>query len=139
MINDVSLAVYSILAQQQAVEHYGTELRGEKTGSGIVFMVKGGSEYLITNFHVVENAERINVIDSEKNTIQAELVGSDPLEDIAVLQIKARQPVEAPVFFNKLVKPSTFVIALSSPFEFDRSATFGIVSANQRTLTTNPG
>lgn len=138
VIVDSSSAVYSITASQ-TYSPFGTPIRNERTGSGVVFRKSAGYYYLITNFHVVENARQIKVVNSQNKKNVAELVGSDPLKDIAVLKFKTDARIKIPYFSKKLATPGTFVIAIGSPFQFDQSATLGIVSANQRSLETKFG
>jgi S1-C subfamily serine protease len=109
------------------------------TGTAFAFDKRGPDLYLITNFHVIEDADSITVISSKNRRIAAQLIGSDPLKDIAVLKVFDIESVQ-PLKMNRgPYRPGTFVIALGSPFAFMNSASFGIVSAVGRNLGTRFG
>lgn len=109
------------------------------TGSAFAFKSSGADLYLITNFHVIENADSIFVVDYRKREIAAQLVGSDPLKDIAVLKIFNAYSVKPLKINSGPYTPGTFVVALGSPFAFMNSASFGIISASDRSLNTKFG
>ncbi len=103
----------------------------QSLGSGFIISSDG---YLLTNHHVVADAEKVTVRLSDRRELEAQVVGSDERSDIAVLKIDA---VDLPVV--KLGKSSElevgeWVLAIGSPFGFDHSVTAGIVSAKQRAL-----
>jgi len=101
------------------------------TGSGFIYDPEG---YILTNHHVIEDADEIIVRLADRREFEAELIGSDESSDIAVLKIKADEALP----FLKLgdsetVKPGQWVAAIGSPFNFEQSVTAGIVSAKGRT------
>jgi serine protease Do len=101
------------------------------TGSGFIYDPEG---YILTNHHVIEDADEIIVRLADRREFEAELIGSDETSDIAVLKIKA----DGDLPFLKLgnsdtVKPGQWVMAIGSPFNFEQSVTAGIVSAKGRT------
>ncbi|MGK5084337.1 trypsin-like peptidase domain-containing protein [Bdellovibrionota bacterium FG-1] len=104
-------------------------------GSGIVIRKDG---LILTNYHVVEHAERVMVAFDEKHKVKAHVVGLDPKTDLAVVQIdppKKGTPIEYPVlsFGNSdLIRPGDWALAIGSPFGLNRSMSFGIVSAKGR-------
>lgn len=109
------------------------------TGSAFAFKKRGPELYLITNFHVIEDADSITVIDNKNRRIVAQLIGSDPLKDIAVLKIFYVNSIK-PLKINRgPYEPGNFVVALGSPFAFMNSASFGIISAVDRSLRTRFG
>jgi S1-C subfamily serine protease len=103
-------------------------------GSGFV-MDKSG--HIVTNYHVVQGAERITVGFSNRDTVEARLLGSDPSTDLAVLSVdvsaKALRPL--PLGNSDNVEVGDQVVAIGNPFGLDRTATAGIVSAVQRLIT----
>lgn len=100
-------------------------------GSGFILSSDG---YVLTNHHVVDDAQEIVVKLSDRREVVAKLIGSDPSTDIAVLKIKADNlPAVAIGDANKL-KVGEWVLAIGSPFGFDQSVTAGIVSAKGRSL-----
>jgi S1-C subfamily serine protease len=100
-------------------------------GSGFVVDKSG---YVVTNYHVVQGAEEIRVSFSNRDTVEAKLVGTDPSTDLAVLRVDA--PADAlsplPLGDSDLVDVGDPVVAIGNPFGLDRTATAGIVSAVQR-------
>jgi serine protease Do len=100
-------------------------------GSGFVITADG---YLLTNAHVVEGAEEINVRLTDKREFKAKVIGSDKRTDVALIKIEATGlPV---VRFGDPVKLKVgeWVVAIGSPFGFENSVTAGIVSAKGRSL-----
>ena len=102
-------------------------------GSGFV-VDKGG--HIVTNFHVVQGAEEIRVSFSNRDTVEAELVGTDPSTDLAVLRVSvgADALTPLPLGDSDLVEVGDPVVAIGNPFGLDRTATAGIVSAVQRLI-----
>ncbi|MFC1689117.1 DegQ family serine endoprotease [Pseudomonadota bacterium] len=98
-------------------------------GSGFIFESDG---YIITNHHVVEDADQIIVRMADRREFEAELIGSDPLSDIALLKIDAKNLPTLKLGDSKDLRPGEWVVAIGSPFNFDQSVTAGIVSAKGR-------
>ena len=98
-------------------------------GSGFIFESDG---YIITNHHVVDGADQIIVRLADRREFEAELIGSDPLSDIALLKIDARQLPTLKLGDSEALRPGEWVVAIGSPFNFDQSVTAGIVSAKGR-------
>jgi serine protease Do len=99
------------------------------TGSGFIFEADG---YIITNHHVVENADQIIVRLADRREFEAELIGSDPLSDIALLKIDASKLPTLEFGDSKSLRPGQWVVAIGSPFNFEQSVAAGIVSATGR-------
>jgi S1-C subfamily serine protease len=103
-------------------------------GSGVIYRSDG---YILTNHHVVENAETLRVRLSSGDVMDAELVGSDPLNDLAVVRIEA-EDLDLPAINvrpeDEAVRVGETVIAIGSPFGLDGSVTTGIVSALNRDI-----
>jgi Do/DeqQ family serine protease len=103
----------------------------QSAGSGVIVDARAG--YVITNNHVIENADEIVVTLKDKRQIEAKLVGTDPGTDIAVLQIEARNLVGVPLGDSDRLAVGDFVIAIGNPFGLGQTVTSGIVSALGRT------
>jgi S1-C subfamily serine protease len=106
------------------------------SGSGFVISTDG---YLVTNHHVIENALSVKTSFSDGNIFPAELIGTDPSTDIAILKVydgdlKALQFADS----DKL-EPGQIAIALGNPMGLQHSVTAGVVSATGRTLRANNG
>jgi S1-C subfamily serine protease len=106
-------------------------------GSGFVVDKAG---HIVTNFHVVDEAEQIRVSFSNRDTVVARLVGTDASTDLAVLEVEASADALTPLPLGNSdkVRVGDPVVAIGNPFGLDRTATAGIVSALQRGIT-SPG
>jgi S1-C subfamily serine protease len=102
-------------------------------GSGFVIDKDG---HIITNFHVVEDAQSVEVSFSNRETMRARVLGVDPSTDIAVLKVDARSRALTPLKLgdSDAVKVGDAVVAIGNPFGLERSITAGIVSALQREI-----
>ena len=102
-------------------------------GSG--FILK--DNYIMTNFHVVENATEVVVSLSDRREFVAEVIGVDPLSDLAVLKVRGQDLPTVNTGNSEKLKVGDWVIAIGSPFSFDFSVTAGIVSAKGRSIQNN--
>ena len=101
------------------------------TGSGFIVSPDG---YILTNAHVVSSAETVTVRLTDRREFQAKVVGQDERTDVAVIKIDAQSLPVVKIGDPRLLKPGQWVVAIGSPFNFDNSATAGIVSATARSL-----
>jgi serine protease Do len=106
---------------------HGREFEGQ--GSGVIVDKHG---YIITNFHVVEGAKKVQVRLSDRRVTEADVVGSDAMTDIALLKIKLGDLIAAEWGDSDKLEVGDLVWALGSPYGLERSLTFGIVSAKSR-------
>jgi S1-C subfamily serine protease len=111
---------------------------GQALGSGFVIDKLG---HVITNFHVVDGASEVFVNFSGNDRMKAEIVGTDPSTDIAVLKIdaSARALTPLPLGNSDRVRVGDPVVAIGNPFGLDRTVTAGIVSALQREIVAPDG
>jgi serine protease Do len=100
-------------------------------GSGVII---SGDGYIITNNHVIENAESVEVTLNDKRTFTAQVVGRDPSTDIALLKIKADNLPYIKYGDSELLKLGEWVLAVGNPFNLTSTVTAGIVSAKGRNL-----
>jgi serine protease Do len=107
---------------------YGTPDR-QGAGSGFIIEEDG---YIMTNHHVVEGADEIIVRLADRREFEAELIGSDPLSDVALLKIDADDLPTLKLGDSEALRPGEWVVAIGSPFNFEQSVTAGIVSAKGR-------
>ena len=103
-------------------------------GSGFVIDKTG---HIVTNYHVVEGADVVTVSFANRDTVKAEVVGTDPSSDIAVLRVNtaASALTPLPLGNSDAVEVGDPVVAIGNPFGLDRTVTAGIVSALQRLIT----
>jgi serine protease Do len=106
----------------------------DQRGSGSGFFVEGG--YIVTNNHVVEDASKMTVLLSDGRRFDAELVGTDPKTDLAVIKIVNGKdlPRALPWGDSKTARPGDSVFAVGAPFGLSNTVTAGIVSARGRNL-----
>jgi Do/DeqQ family serine protease len=107
-------------------------------GSGFVLDKQG---HIVTNFHVVEGAQQVEVSFSNQKTYKANVVGTDPSTDLAVLRVDVSSRALTPLMLadSDKVTVGDAVVAIGNPFGLDRTATAGIVSALQRLVTAPNG
>ena len=103
------------------------------TGSGVIISVDG---YIITNNHVIEGAQSIEITTNDNKTYTAELIGTDSSTDIALLKIKTLEPLSYLTFGDSnLAKVGEWVLAVGNPFNLTSTVTAGIISAKSRDLS----
>jgi serine protease Do len=100
-------------------------------GSGVVITPDG---YVVTNHHVIENADELEVTLNNKKTYKAKLIGSDPNTDLAVIKIDATDLPIVPFGNSDQVKIGEWVLAVGNPFNLTSTVTAGIVSAKGRNI-----
>ena len=100
----------------------------QSAGSGVI--VDAAKGFILTNHHVVENAEEIEVVLTDNRSLKAKVVGSDPGTDIAVLQVEnGKSLVQMKLGNSDQVQVGDFVLAIGNPFGLQHTVTSGIVSA----------
>jgi serine protease Do len=100
-------------------------------GSGFIVSADG---YILTNTHVVGNADEVTVRLTDRREFPAKVVGADERTDVAVIKINAANLPTVKLGDPSKVKPGQWVLAIGSPFGFENSATAGIISATARSL-----
>jgi len=110
----------------------------EGTGSGFVYDTQGN---IVTNYHVIENAEELLVTLAEGLVYEAEIAGTDPENDLAVIHIDAGPDLPEPVALGNSdeLKVGQFVIAIGNPFGLEQTLTTGVVSALGRVIESSDG
>ncbi|MCC6713161.1 MAG: DegQ family serine endoprotease [Candidatus Dadabacteria bacterium] len=108
------------------------EFRGRGLGSGFIFSEDG---YIVTNNHVVEKATDIKVILQNGDIYSAEVIGTDPKTDLALLKIEPKEKLPAVRFGNSdSLEIGDWVLAIGNPFGLGHTVTAGIISAKGRSL-----
>jgi Do/DeqQ family serine protease len=101
------------------------------TGSGVIISSDG---YIITNNHVVENAEKVSITLNDKRTYDASIIGRDPSTDLALVKIEAEELPFLQFGNSDKVKIGDWVLAVGNPFNLTSTVTAGIVSAKARNI-----
>lgn len=121
-------------------EHFGTRsfrnqnmrsLTSKMRGSGFIVSSDG---YILTNKHVIKNADRVTVTLHSKKKYGAVVIGSDAKTDLAVLKIDAKELPFLLFADSDAIEPGEFVMAIGSPFSLDASVSMGIISAKHRNI-----
>lgn len=131
----VGPTVVGVSNQGKVQDFFGrTNVLEKGSGSGVIIDARG---YIVTNHHVVDGATEIIVSLADGTKTVAELVGSDPRTDLAVLKISAKNLPVAILGDSSQAKTGELVVAIGNPLgiEFARSVTMGVISAKERTLT----
>ena len=113
------------------------ERREQAAGSGVI--VDAARGYVLTNHHVIKDAEQAIVTLKDRRQFEARLVGTDPGTDIAVLQIQARSLTAIKIGDSDQLQVGDYVIAIGNPFGIGQTVTSGIVSALGRTGLSEEG
>lgn len=109
----------------------GQQREAQSLGSGFIFSEDG---YILTNNHVVADADEIIVRLPDRSELEAKLVGADPRTDVAVLKVEGKGLPTVQLGDSSKLKVGEWVLAIGSPFGFDHTVTAGIVSATGRNL-----
>ena len=138
-----AVAAYTYQANNRCVANIATQISSNRmlfrtsttsdAGSGFVIDNQG---HLLTNYHVIEGAQRIRVTLFNGESFEAERVGIDPINDMAVIRIDAPQELLYPVKFGSSsdLQVGMTVFAIGNPFGLERTMTTGIISSLNRTL-----
>jgi len=129
-INSISQSGVSYTIYDMLFGSGGEKQTQVSSGSGVIFTADG---YIVTNNHVVESAERIEVLYNKK-VYPAELVGTDPSTDLAVLKIKESGLPAITLGQSSALGVGEWVVAVGNPFSLTSTVTVGIVSAKGRSI-----
>jgi len=112
--------------------------QGTATGSGIVI---DGNGTILTNYHVIENAIKVTVSFEKGKSVEAQVVGKDPSDDLAILHISTDGLILHPLKLgdSSSVQVGDPVYAIGNPFNLERTLTTGVISALQREITAPNG
>ena len=137
LVEAATPAVVNIRATQVRRNPFGRP--GEVGGAGSGVIVDAENGYILTNHHVVGEADEIQVSLIDGRTLDAEIVGSDAGTDIALIKVEADGLTEMPIGDSEDVRVGDFVIAIGNPYGLTHTVTSGIVSALGRTNISRDG
>lgn len=118
--------------RQQPQQQQEPEQQQLGLGSGVIISADG---YIVTNNHVIDNAERLEVTLNDNRTFNAKVVGTDPATDLALIKIDAKDLPVIPIGDSDALKVGEWVLAVGNPFGFTSTVTTGIVSAKGRNIS----
>jgi 2-alkenal reductase len=132
------VTVINIMPRQRSFGFFGvTESQPRSSGSGVIISPQG---YVVTNNHVVENAESLEVIYADGRKAPARLIGADLFADLAVVKVDGDVPAVASLGDSNALQIGETVIAIGSALgDFKNTVTAGVVSATGRSLDTGEG
>ncbi len=130
-------AVVSVTTNTEQLNFFSFQVSQQEQGSG-TGIIWDKSGLIITNYHVIESADKITVTLRNQFQYTAQVIGSSPSKDLAVLKIKAPQEILTPLPLgnSSLLQVGNKVLAIGNPFGLSTSLSVGIVSALNRELTT---
>ena len=138
-IENVADAVVGVVNIQKQANFFSDSVQDQEagTGSGVIFKKDGNTAYIVTNNHVIEGANKVEVSLADGERVKAEIVGADPLTDLAVLKINSSHVKKAAAFGDSSkLRIGEQVAAIGNPLGLDlsRTVTEGIVSG-KRTIS----
>ena len=122
-----------------AVEDFLDEQPEEQPGAGSGVIVDAARGYVLTNHHVIEDVNEIQIVLVDNRSFDATVIGSDPESDLAVLQIAGINLTEIPFGTTADLKVGDYVVAIGNPFNLGQTVTSGVVSALGRTSPMSDG
>jgi S1-C subfamily serine protease len=135
--DQTSSAVVNITSVTYAFDFFFNPVPQEGTGSGFVYDEQG---HIVTNYHVIEDAEELSVTLADGETYSAEIVGEDPTNDLAVIQIDTDGlPRPVPLSDSDALRVGQFVVAIGNPFGLERTLTAGVISSLGRVIKAPDG
>jgi len=130
-------AVVNITSVVYTYDFFLNPVPQEGTGSGFVYDTEG---HIVTNYHVVENAEELSVTLADGEVYPAEVVGVDPSNDLAVVHIEADDlPQPVALGDSASLRVGQFVVAIGNPFGLERTLTVGVISSLGRVIQSPDG
>ena len=130
-------AVVNITSRSYAYDFFLNPIPREGTGSGFVYDAEG---HIVTNYHVVENAEELSVALASGEVYPAQVVGVDPSNDLAVIHIETENlPAPVPLGDSDQLRVGQFVVAIGNPFGQESTLTVGVISALGRVIQSPDG
>jgi 2-alkenal reductase len=136
-VRKVKPAVVTVVNRMAARRGYFGTFTPTTSGSGVIIDKQG---YIVTNNHVVQNAQNLLVILSDGTKLEAKLIGTDAIADLAVIKVDSEVPAVATLGDSRALQPGQTAIAIGSPLgDFRGTVTVGVISALNRQVGTMQG
>lgn len=107
------------------------QFKGQGSGSGVIISADG---YIVTNNHVIDNAQEIEIVLNDNTSYEAKVIGTDPSTDVALLKVDAENLQPIAMGNSDNVEVGSWVLAVGNPFNLTSTVTAGIVSAKARNI-----
>ncbi|MFZ9037852.1 MAG: Do family serine endopeptidase, partial [Gammaproteobacteria bacterium] len=127
LLNDPFFRRFFDLPEDFDSRREAPERRQQSAGSGVIVDADDG--IVMTNYHVIRNADEVQVSLIDGRSLKAQVVGTDPQLDIAILEVEAEDLTEVKLADSSLLEVGDFVVAIGNPFGLGQTVTTGIVSA----------
>jgi len=127
LLNDPFFRHFFDIPEQDDLQQQAPQKRQQSAGSGVIINAKDG--IVMTNYHVIKDADEVQVSLIDGRSYKAKIIGSDPELDIAILAIKAKKLTQVTISESLLLEVGDFVVAIGNPFGLGQTVTTGIVSA----------
>ncbi len=127
LLNDPFFRRFFDIPNQRNYRDNTPQKRQQSAGSGVIVDAENG--VIMTNHHVIKDAEEVRVSLIDGRSFKASVLGSDPDLDIAILKIKAKNLAEVSLFDSNQLEVGDFVVAIGNPFGLGQTVTTGVVSA----------
>ncbi|WP_096186052.1 S1C family serine protease [Evansella halocellulosilytica] len=132
-VDNVSEAVVGVINMRESSGFFQGSQEG--TGSGVIYKVEDDIAYVVTNQHVIQGANEVEVTLADGSRVEAELIGGDQFTDLAVLTIDAEHVTDVAEFGDSdALRAGEPAIAIGNPLAFEGSVTLGIISAVERSI-----
>lgn len=118
--------------ERRYYQFFGSPSPSQSTGSGVIISDKG---YIVTNNHVIKGATKVDITLSDNRKFEAEVMGTDPSTDLAVLKINGDDLPVIDLANSDDAKIGEWVLAIGNPFELTSTVTAGIISAKGRDIS----
>lgn len=138
LYTQISPSVVHITSRTQVYDFFRGAVPQEGTGSGFIYDTQG---HILTNNHVINGAQEIEVVLADGTTLPAQVTGADAYYDLAVIQVDAAQLTAPPIPLapDAPLKVGQRVLAIGNPFGLDRTLTTGVISALDRIIESDSG
>ncbi|MCD6107081.1 MAG: trypsin-like peptidase domain-containing protein [Caldisericaceae bacterium] len=132
VVNAVSPSVARIVSTKEVVDFFFLQTEQQQgLGSGVIIDPDG---LILTNYHVIEDADKIEVTLSSGKTCKGVVIGSDPISDVALVQIDEKNLPAAKLGDSTKLKVGQYVVAIGNPYGLDHTVTTGVISALERNI-----
>ncbi len=132
VVNVVSQSVVRIVSTKEVINFFFLQTEPQQgLGSGVIINPDG---LILTNYHVIEDADKIEVTLSSGKTCKGVVIGTDPISDVALVQIDEKNLPAAKLGDSAKLKVGQYVVAIGNPYGLDHTVTTGVISALERNI-----